>query len=100
MEIGNEDIYTLILLSNILGGGASSILFQKISEEIGICYSIYSYISAFKNTGIVSIYAGLNPLYAEVAIDAIKEEVSKFAKSGIDNEKLSKAKEQLKEVIY
>jgi len=57
---------------------------------------IYSYISAFKNTGIVSIYAGLNPMYAEVAIDAIKEEVSKFAKSGIDNEKLLKAKEQLK----
>jgi len=96
VEIGNEDTYTLILLSNILGGGASSRLFQKIREELGLCYSIYSYISAFKNTGIVSIYAGLNPLYAEVAIDAIKEEVSKFAKSGIDNERLLKAKEQLK----
>ncbi|MBZ9635802.1 M16 family metallopeptidase [Clostridium sp. FP1] len=96
VEIGNEDTYTLILLSNILGGGASSMLFQKIREELGLCYSIYSYISAFKNTGIVSIYAGLNPLYAEVAIDAIKEEVKKFAKSGIDNERLLKAKEQLK----
>jgi len=96
VEIGNDDTYTLILLSNILGGGASSLLFQKIREELGVCYSIYSYISAFKNTGIVSIYAGLSPLYAEVAIDAIKEEVSKFAKLGIDNERLSKAKEQLK----
>ncbi|MBU3142072.1 pitrilysin family protein [Clostridium sp. CF012] len=96
VEIGNEDTYTLILLSNILGGGASSRLFQKVREELGLCYSIYSYISAFKNTGIVSIYAGLNPLYAEVAIGAIKEEVSKFAKSGIDNERLLKAKEQLK----
>jgi predicted Zn-dependent peptidase len=96
VEIGNEDTYALILLSNILGGGASSRLFQKIREELGLCYSIYSYISAFKNTGVVSIYAGLNPLYAEVAIDAIKEEVSKFAKLGIDNERLLKAKEQLK----
>ena len=96
MEIGNEDTYALILLSNILGGGASSRLFQKIREELGLCYSIYSYISAFKNTGVVSIYAGLNPIYAEVAIDAIKEEVSKFAKVGIDNERLLKAKEQLK----
>ncbi len=61
-----------------------------------MCYSIYCYISAFKNTGIVSIYAGLNPIYAKVAIDAIKEEVRKFAKLGIDNERLSKAKEQLK----
>lgn len=96
VEIGNDDTYTLILLSNILGGGASSRLFQKIREELGVCYSIYSYISAFKNTGIISIYAGLSPLYAEAAIDAIKEEVSKFAKFGIDNERLRKAKEQLK----
>ncbi|MBU3159232.1 insulinase family protein [Clostridium frigoris] len=94
--LGEDDIYTLILLSNILGGGASSLLFQKVREELGLCYSIYCYISAFKNTGIVSIYAGLNPKYAQVAIDVIKEEVSKFAKLGITNEKLSKAKEQLK----
>ena len=94
--LGEDDIYTLILLSNILGGGASSLLFQKVREELGVCYSIYCYISAFKNTGIVSIYAGLNPKYAQVAIDVIKEEVSKFAKLGISNEKLNKAKEQLK----
>jgi len=96
IELGNDDTYTLILLSNILGGGASSRLFQKIREELGVCYSIYCYISAFKNTGIVSIYAGLNPMQAEIAINAIKEEVSKFAKFGIDNERLFKAKEQLK----
>ncbi|MBU3098861.1 MULTISPECIES: M16 family metallopeptidase [Clostridium] len=94
--LGEDDIYTLILLSNILGGGASSLLFQKVREDLGICYSIYCYISAFKNTGVVSIYAGLNPKYAQVAIDVIKEEVSNFAKLGITNEKLSKAKEQLK----
>ena len=94
--LGDDDIYTLILLSNILGGGASSLLFQKVREELGVCYSVYCYISAFKNTGVVSIYAGLNPKYALVAIDVIKEEVSKFAKLGITNEKLNKAKEQLK----
>ncbi|MBZ9608271.1 insulinase family protein [Clostridium estertheticum] len=94
--LGNDDTYTLILLSNILGGGASSRLFQKIREELGLCYSIYCYISTFKNTGVVSVYAGLSPMNVEVAINAIKEEVSKFAKLGIDNETLSKAKEQLK----
>ena len=96
VETGNDDTYALILLSNILGGGASSRLFQKIREELGVCYSIYSYISAFKNTGIVSIYAGVNPMQAKVAIDAIQEEVTKFAKMGIDNERLVKTKEQLK----
>jgi predicted Zn-dependent peptidase len=96
VETGNDDTYALILLSNILGGGASSRLFQKIREDLGVCYSIYSYISAFKNTGIVSIYAGVNPMQAKVAIDAIQEEVTKFAKIGIDNERLYKTKEQLK----
>ena len=57
--IGTDDTYTLILLSNILGGGASSRLFQKVREDLGVCYSIYSYVSALKNTGVVSIYAGL-----------------------------------------
>jgi predicted Zn-dependent peptidase len=94
--IGTDDTYTLILLSNMLGGGASSRLFQKVREELGVCYSIYSYVSALKNTGIVSIYAGLNPQYAKVAIDAIEEEVSNFVKLGIENERLIKAKEQLK----
>jgi predicted Zn-dependent peptidase len=96
VETGNDDTYALILLSNILGGGASSRLFQKIREELGVCYSIYSYISAFKNTGIVSIYAGVNPMQAKIAIDAIQEEVTKFAKIGIDSERLCKTKEQLK----
>ncbi|MGK0467489.1 M16 family metallopeptidase [Clostridium sp.] len=96
VEMGNDDTYALILLSNILGGGASSRLFQKIREELGVCYSVYSYISAFKNTGIVSIYAGVNPMQAKVAIDAIQDEVTKFAKIGIDSERLFKTKEQLK----
>lgn len=96
IETGNEDIYTLILLSNVLGGGASSILFQKIREEKGLCYAIYSYISSFVNTGVVNIYTSLNPKYAVDAISTIKDEISKFVKSGISSEKLAKSKEQLK----
>lgn len=96
LEIGNEDLYPLILLSNVFGGGASSILFQKLREEKGLCYSIYSYISAFNNTGIITIYAGLNPTYAVDAINLIKEEIRTFSKNGISRDKIAKAKEQLK----
>ncbi|MDW8801014.1 pitrilysin family protein [Clostridium sp. A1-XYC3] len=96
IETGNEDIYTLLLLSNVLGGGASSILFQKIREEKGLCYSIYSYISAFVNTGVVSVYTSLNPKYAVDAISMIKDEINKFVKNSISDEKLIKSKEQLK----
>lgn len=95
-ETGNEDIYTLLILNNVLGGGASSILFQKVREELGKCYSIYSYLSTFKNTGVISIYTGLNPIYVEDVVNVIKEELDRFIKIGVSEEKLSRAKEQLK----
>lgn len=96
IESGKDNLYALLLLSNVLGGGASSILFQKIREEKGLCYSVYSYISSFRNTGIVSIYTSLNPKYAADALSMIKDELNKFIKTGISDEKIHKAKEQLK----
>ncbi|SKA76527.1 Predicted Zn-dependent peptidase [Clostridium sp. USBA 49] len=96
LEIGNDDIYSLLILNNMFGGGASSILFQKIREELGICYSIYSYISSFKNTGIISIYTSLNPRYSNQVIELIKKEIYKFSNLSITNDKLIKLKEQLK----
>ena len=96
IKLGDENIYPLLIINNILGGGASSILFQKIREEMGICYSIYSYISTYKNIGLINIYAGLNPNYAIEAIKVIKAEVDAYARNGITEEKLYKAKEQVK----
>lgn len=96
VELGNDLVYPIILANNILGGGASSILFQKLREEKGFCYSIYSYMSSLNNTGVNVVYAGLNPKYAEDAIYLIKEEINNFYKKGISKEKLLKAKEQLK----
>lgn len=96
IQSGKDELYTLLLLSNVFGGGASSILFQKIREEKGLCYSIYSYISSFRNTGIISIYTSLNIQYAADALCMIKDEMDKFIQNGISDEKLLKAKEQLK----
>lgn len=96
LETGNEDIYGLLLLNNMLGGGASSILFQKIREERGLCYTIYSYLSSFMNTGVLSIYTGLNSKYALDVIDLVNEELYNFTKQDIGEEKLLKLKEQLK----
>lgn len=96
IQTGSEDLYSLLLLSNVFGGGASSMLFQKIREEKGLCYSIYSYISAFMNTGVVNIYTSLNPKYAADALNMIKEQINKFVQIGISDDKLAKAKEQLK----
>lgn len=96
IQTGHEDLYTLLLMNNILGGGASSLLFQRIREKKGLCYSIYSYISAYKNTGVISIYTSLNPRYADAVVSLINDEIENFIKQGISPEKLRKAKEQLK----
>lgn len=96
LPTGDDDLYPLLLLNNILGGGVSSLLFQKVREEYGLCYTIYSYISSFNNAGVINIYTGLNPNYATDALQLITEELDKFINSSIAGEKLIKAKEQIK----
>ena len=95
-NIGADDLYPLLLLNNILGGGASSILFQKIREEMGICYSVYSYLSTYKDHGMITVYAGLNPSYGMETLNVIKSELDNFVENGISDERLSIAKEQVK----
>ncbi len=94
--LGDDMVYTLNLISNILGGGASSILFQKIREELGLCYSIYSYMSSYNNTGTLNIYAGLSPKFTEQALSVIKDELAEFAERGIDENLLNTTKNKIK----
>ncbi len=96
LPYGDENNYSLVLLNNILGNGASSILFQKIREELGLCYSIGSYLQQFQKTGTFNIYAGLNKNYGEKALSAIDEELRKFSKISITGEQLNINKEKIK----
>ena len=88
--------YALVLLNNILGGGASSILFQKVREELGLCYSVYSYIQAFQETGLISIYIGLSKEYASKALQVIRREIENLVENGITEEQLKINKEKIK----
>jgi predicted Zn-dependent peptidase len=96
IEQGNDDLYSLLAVNNIFGGGASSSLFQKIREEKGLVYSIYSFPSAYKNAGMFSIYAGMNPVHLENVIKLIIEEVRLLKREGISSKDLDMSKEQLK----
>ena len=93
---GDEHGYALTLLSNVFGGGASSILFQEVREKLGLCFSIYCYPQPFQNAGSLSIYAGLGKNYGEKALEVILKEINKFAKEGITDDKLNINKEKLK----
>lgn len=96
LPYANDKSYSLVLLNNIFGGGASSILFQKVREELGLCYSIYSYMQPYLGVGTMNIYTGLSNKYSEKAISVIDKHLKEFASNGISNELLEINKEKIK----
>ncbi|MBV1821827.1 insulinase family protein, partial [Coprococcus sp. MSK.21.13] len=62
----------------------------------GRCYSIYSYVNSYNNTGVVNIYTGLNSKYSIEVLKLIIEELHKFFKDNISKEQIIKGKEGLK----
>ncbi len=91
-----EDQNDVFAIANtILGGGMSSRLFQKIREELGLAYSVYSYPSRYKDSGVIEIYAGVNTNLRDYAVEAIVNEVKKF-KEGISEQEFIRGKESLK----
>ncbi len=92
----SEERFTLSLLNSILGGSLNSRLFQKIREDSGLTYSIYSYGSSYKDTGLLHIYAAMNPAQTTVVFHKIQQIVQNIKKKGVTPEELSMTKEQIK----
>ncbi len=93
----DDPINDAFLIANtVLGGGMSSRLFQKIREELGLAYSVYSYSSQYKDNGVLEIYAGVNTSQRDLAVQAIVDEVRKFKKDGITEQEFLRGKEQMK----
>ncbi len=92
----DEDRFALSLLSSVLGRNMSSRLFQKIREQKGLVYSIYTYPTFFKNAGIFTCYAGTNVKNAQEVVDITLKEFQLLKEKGITAEELSRVKEQLK----
>lgn len=90
------DRYAMAVMNGILGGGASSRLFQKVREDNGLCYSIYSFPVYHFETGVFSIYAALSRKTEEEAIRLIRSELVRFVQHGITEEELSRTREQMK----
>ena len=76
LQVGHQDIYSLITLNNILGGSMSSRLFQDVREQRGLAYSIFSYHSAYEDNGIVTIYGGTGAKQLDFLFETIQETLS------------------------
>lgn len=88
--------YGLVLLSNALGGGMSSRLFQRVREEMGLCYSVFTYQSFYAGCGQGGVYVGTRRGTEELAVEAIREELHRVAAEGLSPEELEQAKRQVK----
>ncbi len=88
--------YALLLLSNIIGGGMSSRLFQRVREEEALAYVVYSFQQFYVDTGLYGVYVGTEPSRRDRTIGVVQDEYHKFLKEGVTEEELQHAKNQLK----
>ncbi|NLI60816.1 MAG: insulinase family protein [Clostridiales bacterium] len=96
LPLGHEHIYPLMVFNNIFGGGMSSRLFQKIREENGLAYSVFSYPSSYVHGGLFTIYAGMKSSQTAQVVSLITEEIDSIKNMDISQEELYMAREQLK----
>jgi len=96
--IGNsfldEDKYKYAIISNILAGNMSSRLFQKIREEKGLAYSVYSYMSTFQEGGLFTVYAGTTPKDYKEVMKIIFDEFEIIKNHGVTKKELERSKNQ------
>ena len=87
--------YAAAIFNTLFGGGMSSRLFQRVREENGLTYSIYSYTTAFADTGVFSIYAGMNPNQAERVFELIAGEMEGVKETPFPPKLIEITKEQM-----
>jgi len=92
----DPDRYAAHLLSQALGGGMSSRLFQEVRERRGKAYSVYSFLPTFQDTGYLGVYVGTSAEWAREVLDVIQAELAKIARDGLGAEELARSKTQMK----
>jgi len=92
--------YTLNVLNSILGGGMGSRLFQRIREELGLAYSVYSAHATYSDTGSFSILIGTSPSKVDKFFSALRQELDSFVRSGVTEEEIIRTRKLMKSSTY
>jgi predicted Zn-dependent peptidase len=92
----HEDRYASYVLNTVLGGSMSSRLFQNVREKRGLAYAVFSGLSAYRDTGSMTIYAGCaNDAVGEL-IDVVIAELRRLKDEPLSDAELQRAKDHLK----
>ncbi|WP_084515610.1 M16 family metallopeptidase [Nocardia acidivorans] len=91
-----EKRWPLSVLNTVLGGGLSSRLFQRIREERGLAYSVYSSVDTFADTGAFSVYIGCQPENLGKVASLARGVLEEVAADGITDAECARAKGSLR----
>jgi len=90
------DRYVSYIMNTVLGGSMSSRLFQNVREKRGLAYSVFSGLSAYRDAGNITIYAGCANSAVREVVDLCVEELRGMKKSLVPDAELRRAKDHLK----
>ena len=92
----HEDRYASYVLNTVLGGSMSSRLFQNVREKRGLAYAVFSGLSAYRDAGSVTVYAGCaNDAVGEL-VDVVVSELRRIKEDPPSESELRRAKDHLK----
>jgi len=92
----HDDRYSSYVLNTLLGGSMSSRLFQNVREKRGLAYAVFSGLSAYRDAGSFTIYAGCSNEAVGEVIDLVVEELRGVRQSAVPEAELQRAKDHLK----
>lgn len=92
------EIYQLQILSNLLGGGMSSRLFQEVREKRGLCYNVFAFGSSYEDVGQIGLYAAATPDHTAELL-SVSSDVMMSATRAIAPVEVARAKAQLKAAL-
>lgn len=96
VSASHPDRYPISIINAILGGNLNARLFQKVREEMGLTYNIYSYSSMFNDAGLFHIYASMSPGQTANVLGAIYGIMEELKSKGITETELATIKKQMK----
>lgn len=94
-SITDPDVYALEVANIVIGGGASSRLFQEVREERGLAYDIYSYTSCHQSGGLFAVYAGTSPESVGAVLKIIRDELEAARGGAVTAREVERAKAQM-----
>ncbi len=91
--------YAADMLANIIGGGTSSRLWQKVREQRGLAYSVGASAAMFNDCGIFSVFAATSPDQVDEVLDIVMDELRAIVRGGVTTDEIQLVKDQTRASI-